>query len=92
MKVNIHQLKLWARMLCCGTDYEIPPRVPMITGSLPRHTKKDSFSEALTGAAEAVVKALSPRSTSLPSQPTTACVQEVLGFLLVKLLNCTTAT
>lgn len=56
------QLKLWARMIHIGThdDYEDPPRVPMITGTLPTRSKKDSFTEAITGAAEAVAKALSP--------------------------------
>lgn len=31
---TIPQLKLWARMILCGThdDYKDPPRVPMITG------------------------------------------------------------
>lgn len=64
------QLKLWARMLHCGTydDYDDPPRVPMITGTLPKRTKKDSFAEALTGAAEAVVKVLSPRPVSVLSE------------------------
>lgn len=61
------QLKLWARMILCGTheDYKDPPRVPMITGMPPKRQKKpDSFTEALTGAAEAVAKAFSP-----PPQP-----------------------
>lgn len=69
-KYTSPQLKLWARMLHCGThgDYIDPPRVPMITGTLPKHTKKDSFAQALTGAAEAVVKILSPRPISVLSE------------------------
>ena len=61
------QLKLWARMLHCRThdNYDDPPRVPMITGTLPKQPKKDSFTQVLTGAAEAVVQALSPRSISV---------------------------
>ena len=60
------QLKLWARMLHCGTheDYEDPPRVPMITGIAPNKSKKDTFTEALTGAAQAVAKAFSPQAVS----------------------------
>ena len=36
------------------------PRVPMITGSLPIHQKSNLLTEALTGAAEAVVIVLAP--------------------------------
>ncbi len=59
---TVPQLKLWARMIHCGThkDYEDPPRVPMITGTPPKRPKKDSLTEALTGAAEAVAKAFAP--------------------------------
>ena len=58
------QLKLWAQMIICGThdDYKDPPRVPMITGMQTKPPKKDSFTEALTGAAEAVAKAFTPQS------------------------------
>ena len=37
----------------------------MITGSIPAHSKKESFTQALTGAAEAVVKALTPSPKSV---------------------------
>ena len=58
------QLRLWARMIQCGThdDYDDPPRVPMITGILPK--RKESITDALTAAATAVAKAFSPPSTS----------------------------
>ncbi len=64
------QLRLWARMIHCGTheDYQEPPHVPMITGMPPKRPKKDSLTEALTGAAEAVAKAFAPS----PSQPLSA--------------------
>ena len=45
----------------------------MITGTLPKHTKKDSFAQALTGAAEAVVKVLSPRPVSVLSEFNPVC-------------------
>lgn len=63
------QLKLWARMVHCGThdDYDDPPQVPMITGTQPKNHKKDSFTAAITGAAEAVAKVLSPQPVSLMS-------------------------
>ena len=53
-------------MIQCGThdDYDDPPRVPMITGILPKRHKKESIADALTAAATAVAKAFSPPSTS----------------------------
>ena len=75
------QLKLWARMIVCGThdDYEDPPRVPMFTGAHSKQQKQNSFTEALTGAAEAVARAFSPpppvplpTCTSSPSIPITS--------------------
>ena len=58
-------------MIVCGThdDYKDPPRVPIITGINPKQSKKNSFTEALTGAAEAVAIAFSP-----PPQPFSACM------------------
>ena len=55
------QLKLWARMIVCGThdDYSEPPRVPLITGTAPKRQKTD-LSDAFTDAARAVAKAFSP--------------------------------
>lgn len=63
------QLRLWARMIQCGThqDYDDPPRVPQITGMPPKRPKKDSFAEALTGAAVAVAKALAPNDPQTPN-------------------------
>lgn len=52
-------------MIQCGTheDYEDPPRVPQITGLVPRH-KKESLTEAITGAAVAVAKIFAPTPKS----------------------------
>ena len=54
-------------MIQCGTHdgYDDPPRVPMITGILPKRPKKYSITDALTAAATAVAKAFSPPSGSL---------------------------
>ena len=61
------QLRLWAKMINSGTykDYDDPPRVPQITGIPPQRPakKEDSLSEALTGVARAVTKALIPQGT-----------------------------
>lgn len=58
------QLKLWARMIHCGThdDYSEPPRVPLITGTAPKRQKTD-LSDVFTDAAKAVAKAFSPPGT-----------------------------
>ena len=59
------QLKLWARMIKCGThdDYTNPPHVPLITGTTPKRHKPD-LSESFRDAAVAVAKAFSPPPTT----------------------------
>ena len=51
------QLRLWARMIVSRThdDLEEPPRVPMITGLVPKHQKQETLSDALAGATTAFV-------------------------------------
>ena len=63
---SVPQLKLWARMIICGThdNYTDPPRVPMIMG---KHSKLPK--PALTGAAEAMARVFSP-----PTQPVSVTV------------------
>ena len=65
------QLRLWARMVQCGThdDCDNPPQVPMITGMPPKHPCRahDSLTTAFTGAAEAIAKAFTPSSEPLQS-------------------------
>ena len=72
---SVPQLRLWARMSHCGMheDYEIPPHVPMIIGNTPRQ-KTNSLTEAITGAAEAVARAFSPRSTPVQTSSSTSHV------------------
>lgn len=67
---SIPQLRLWARMIQCGTydNYDDPPRVPLITGLQPRRSK-ESLTEAITGAAVAVAKAFTPKP-SIPAEST----------------------
>ena len=57
------QLRLWARMIQSGThdDYDDPPRVPQITGLSPKYTKKETLTDAITGAAVAIAKVFSPK-------------------------------
>ena len=61
------QLKLWARMINCGT----PPRVPLITGNTPKCHKPD-LSETFRDAAVAVARAFSPPPPSTTVATTTA--------------------
>ena len=64
------QLRLWARMIIAKThdSVENPPNVPMIIGFKNRQ-RTDNFSDAMSSAATAFAKALSPvqSSSSVPS-------------------------
>ena len=72
---SVPQLRLWARMIHCGTheDYDNPPHVPMIIGTTPRQ-KTSTFTEALTGAAEAVARAFAPQTTPIQSSSSSSHV------------------
>ncbi|SMN02569.1 hypothetical protein SPONN_1314 [uncultured Candidatus Thioglobus sp.] len=66
------QLRLWARMINCGDheDYDDPPRVPTIIGiPTPKQNKRESFAEALTGAAVAVAKVFAPKPKTPERSP-----------------------
>ena len=78
---SVPQLRLWARKIHCGTyaDYEVPPRVPMTTGSLPTHHKSNSLTDALTGAAEAVAKVFAPKAS--PAQPSSSLASGIASTI-----------
>ena len=73
-------LRLWARMICsgCHDDYDNVPAIPAFSSTLPKKQRKDTLSEALTGAAVAFAKAVSGGTPdkgvgqSVPSQETPA--------------------
>ena len=52
------KLCLWARLIQSrhDDDYDSPPNIPLITGSSAFKPKRESITDALTGAATAVVK------------------------------------
>jgi hypothetical protein len=54
------RLKLWARCIVQGIhdDYDIPPDSPAFSTTAPKRARKESLSEAIGGAAVAIVKAL----------------------------------
>lgn len=54
------RLQLWARCIVSGIhdDYDIPPDSPAFSTAAPKRARKESLSEAIGGAAVAIVKAL----------------------------------
>jgi hypothetical protein len=64
-KLESMKLRLWARMICGGLhdNYTEPPDIPAFNSDRKR-PKKDNVSEAFTGAAVAICKALSPANSS----------------------------
>ena len=54
------RLKLWARCIVSGIhdDYDIPPDSPAFSTAAPKRARKETLSEAIGGAAVAIVKAL----------------------------------
>ena len=72
---TVPQLRLWAKYIQSKRhdSYEEPPNIPLITGTPDsrKSTRKDSISDALAGAATAIVRALKPESpkqrSSMPS-------------------------
>lgn len=66
------QFRLWARMIVNGqhSDHEEPPNVPLLTGGTKKTPKKDSFTEAITGAATAFANVLTS-SSKVNDGPTT---------------------
>lgn len=59
------KLRLWAKLIQSGRheSYEDPPPIPLITGTLPDKPKKESLTDAFSGAACAIVKALQKPTT-----------------------------
>ena len=55
------RLKLWAWCIASGIhdNYDNPPDTPAFSGAAPKCARKESLSEAISGAAVAIVKALS---------------------------------
>lgn len=68
---NAPQLRLWARMIDCGTheSLESPPSLPPIVGMQPKKTRKDSLTEVIVGAASAFSKAMQSPGQSIPQVP-----------------------
>jgi hypothetical protein len=58
---DIPRLKLWAQCIASGLhdDYDNPPEIPTFSSAAPKRARKESLSEAIGGAAIAIVKALS---------------------------------
>lgn len=64
-KYDSRQLMPWGRMIVNKQwkSYDDPPDVPLITGGARKFPRKETFSEAITGAALAFANAISPQSS-----------------------------
>ena len=72
------KLRLWARMIASNLheDRDNPPNIPAFCGSTPKRTRQqESFSDAISGAAVAIVKALGGEAPSKTSSPPVTPVQ-----------------
>ena len=69
------KLCLWARMIAANLhdDYDTPPDVPLISGSLPKKKKKDNMFDAITSAAEAFAKTVSTSTSNNPTPASNSC-------------------
>lgn len=58
--LTVLQYRLWARTILSGVhdDMDSPPPLPMITGYAPKSQKKDSYTDAIAGAAAGVATAV----------------------------------
>ena len=70
-KFDIPRLRLWARTICGNLhdDFETPPDLPAFRNEAPKKMKRDSLSDALTGAAVAFANVFSsnPQPTQNPA-------------------------
>ena len=67
-KMEAPKLRLWAKLIESGRydSYEDPPAIPLITGGpLPGKPKKESLSDAVSGAGTAIVKVLQQPKTPI---------------------------
>ena len=60
------KLRLWSRMICSGIhdDFDTPPDIPAFSGAISKRPRKESLSDALSGAAVAFAKSLKDVNTS----------------------------
>lgn len=69
-KYTVPQYKLWAKYILAKrhSSYDTPPEIPLITGTpVNRKHTKETFNEAVAGAATAIVQALKPTTPVRPS-------------------------
>ena len=73
-KYNDNQFRLWARMMVNKqhNNMDHPPNSPLITGGVKKHARKESLTDAISGAATAFVKPLASHRAS-PQKPPQPC-------------------
>ena len=66
---DIPKLRLWSRMICSGIhdDLDSPPNIPAFSGA--KRQRKESISDALSGAAVAFAQTIKTSSTPAPRSP-----------------------
>ena len=67
-KFDTPRLRLWARMMCSGLhdDFDNPPNVPAFSGNTPKRPRRESLSEAISGAAVAIAETIKGSSPCPP--------------------------
>lgn len=72
-KFDTPKLRLWSRMICSDLhdDYDNPPDIPAFSSVTPKRPRKESLSDAITGAAVAFAQVLQPdNKKTVTEQPT----------------------
>ena len=82
-KMEAPKLRLWAKLIQSGHHdcYDSPPPIPLITGTPSSKAKKESFSEALTGAATTIANALKPANSESPVRSKTSTYTTISPLL-----------
>lgn len=81
-KFGIPKLRLWARMVCSNLhdDLDNPPDIPAFHESTPKRPRKqESFSDAIGGAAVAIVRALGGETPSKVSDSSATVRQSLIS-------------
>ena len=79
-KYDVPRLHLWARMISNGlhSDFYAPPEIPVILGSTPKRARRESLSDAISGASVAIVDALKGKEKA--QEPSTSAIQSGISL------------
>ena len=76
-EMELPKLRLWARMIANGVheSTEEPPDIPMITGTIPKRSKRESMHDVVVDAAKAVHVAQAFTGSTQSSSACTSAAQ-----------------